>query len=143
MTCRECKARRKQCRACNYRTASLSQAEMDSVEEMEASMEYDEANHQIIVSYPFTPEAVVQPDNYKQVKAVQQSIERRVCAQGLQQEYNEEIKRMIEAGCVTRMSEEERKTTKFGIHYMPHFAVLNPESKSTKLRIVVDSACKN
>ena len=32
---------------------------------------------------------------------------------------------------------------KFGVHYMLHFAVLNPESKSTKLRIVVDSACKN
>ena len=30
-----------------------------------------------------------------------------------------------------------------GVHYMPHFPVYNPESSSTPLRIVSDSACVN
>merc|ERR1711867_140134 len=59
---------------------------------------------------------------------------------GLDKEYSAE---MLDAGSITRMTEQERKVTQHGVHYMPHFAVLNPESKSTKLRIVVDSACKN
>ena len=32
---------------------------------------------------------------------------------------------------------------KGGVHYMPHFPVMNPESSSTPLRIVVDSKCVN
>ena len=143
LTCRDCKARRKNCKACNFRTASLSQAEMDSVEGMQSSVKYDESNQQIIVAYPFTPKAYVQPDNFKQVQSIQQTIEKRVYSQGLDEEYNAEMSCMIEAGCVSKMTEEERKDQSYGVHYMPHFAVLNPESKSTKLRVVVDSACRN
>ena len=115
---------------------------MDSVEGMQSSVKYDESNQQIIVAYPFTPEAYVQPDNFKQVQSIQQTIEKRVYSQGLDEEYNAEMSCMIEAGCVSKMTEEERKDQSYGVHYMPHFAVLDPESKSTKLRIVLDSACR-
>ena len=50
---------------------------------------------------------------------------------------------MIEAGAARKLTPEEMKSWSGGVHYLPHFAVLNPESSSTALRIVMDSKCKN
>ena len=44
------------------------------VEDMQSSMSYDAKEKKIILKYPFRPEASVQPDNFKQVRAVQQNI---------------------------------------------------------------------
>ena len=82
-------------------------------------MSYDAERKEIRVSYPFTAEAVVQPDNYKQVRAIQENIERRIYAKGLDKEYSAEMQRMLDAGSITKMSDSERKVTENGIHYMP------------------------
>ena len=53
------------------------------------------------------------------------------------------MQKMIDAGSVRRLTAEEKTKWDGGVHYMPHFPVLNRESTSTDLRIVMDSACKN
>ena len=53
------------------------------------------------------------------------------------------MKRMLEAGVVKALDRQEILDYEGGVHYMPHFNVMNPESVSTKLRIVVDSKCPN
>ena len=106
-------------------------------------MVYDAEAKVIRVSYPFRDCADVQPDNFRQVRKIQGNIEARVYAEGLDEAYNIEMRRMIEAGAVRKLEKEELRGHRGPVHYEPHFHVKNPESSSTKLRIVADSACKN
>ena len=109
---------------------------------MRTSLTKDSQTGLIKISYPFIPEADDQANNYHQVRAIQTNIEKRVRKDGWVKEYDEEMRRMLTAGVVIKLGEKDLKVYRGGIHYMPHFPILNPESKSTKLRIVVDSKCK-
>merc|ERR1711867_27811 len=53
------------------------------------------------------------------------------------------IRRMLEAGAARELEPEEMKDWRGGVHYLPHFPVLNPESSSTALRIIMDSKFAN
>ena len=110
---------------------------------MQDSMFLERERGKIRVSYPLREEAQDQPNNYKQVKAVKTNIEKRVKSQGLKTEYDEEIRWMLEAGAARPLSVEEMKRWQGGVHYLPHFPVLNLESSSTLLRIVMDSKFVN
>ena len=143
LSCRACKERCKGCRSCNFRAANLTEQEIESVEEMETAMVYDEEKKVIRVSYPLRPEADQSGNNYHQVKKIQENIERRVIKSGLHEEYNKEMGCMMEAGVVRALERQEILDYDGGVNYMPHFNVMNPESASTKLRIVVDSKCPN
>ena len=46
--------------------------------------------------------------------------------------------RMINAGAVRELTRREMKEYRGPVHYEPYFHVKNPESSSTKLRIVAD-----
>ena len=118
-------------------------AEIDSVEYMEQTMRYDDEKKVIHVSYPLKKAAEKSGNNYHQVKKIQESIERRVVKNGLLGAYNEEMERMVNDHVVRKLSREEISGYGGGVHYMPHFNVMNPESSLTKLRIVVDSKCPN
>ena len=132
-SCRACAKRTKDCPECAFRGGSLTLQELQSVEEMQGSMVLDEEQRVIRVSYPLKEEHLDQPNNYRQVRAVQGNIERRVRQQGLSKEYNEEIQRMLDAGAARKLTPQEMKEWKGGVHYLPHFPVLNPESSSTAL----------
>merc|ERR1711867_33090 len=101
---------------------------------MQESMHLDEKVNKIRVSYPLREEAKDQSNNYKQVRAVQANIEKRVMQQGLKKAYDEEVQRMLEAGAARPLTDEEMRQWRGGVHYLPHFPVLNPESASTSLR---------
>merc|ERR1711867_50385 len=137
--CRDCKG----CGTCTFRAGTFTPEEKKSVQFMEDTMAYNEKDQVIEVSYPLYDEADSQPDNLKQVRVVQENIEKRVRKDGLTDKYNKEMQKMIDAGSVRRLTQEERRVWTGGVHYMPHFAVLNRESNSTELRIVMDSASKN
>ena len=138
-SCRACTRKSKECPECAFRDGTLSLQELSSVQEMQESMYLDKEQSKIRVSYPLREEAKDQQNNYKQVRAVQMNIERRVKAQGLKTAYDEEVKRMLEAGAARPLSNEEMRKWWGGVHYLPHFPVLNPESAPTSLRIVMDS----
>merc|ERR1712101_64329 len=106
-------------------------------------MKYDEKEKVIRVAYPLEDGADSQPNNYHQVVAIQQNIEKRALKDGLGEQYNIEMQKMLDAGSVVKLDKDEASSWTGGVHYMPHFPVLNKESASTKLRIVVDSKCKN
>ena len=106
-------------------------------------MSHDWMKKEIRVVYPFTRAADRQPNNIRQVVKVQRNIEARVKKDGLTDEYNAEMTRMVDSGAVRKLGAEEMAEYKGGIHYMPHFPVVNPESSSTKVRIVVDSKFVN
>merc|ERR1711867_76616 len=142
-SCRACVRRSKDCPECSFRGGSLTLQELQSVEYMQQEMKLDEAEKVIRVAYPLRDEHRDQPNNFRQVRAVQGNIERRVRQQGLSEEYNAKISRMLEAGAARKLSVEEMKDWRGGVHYLPHFPVLNPESSSMALRIVMDSKFAN
>ena len=137
--CRQCRG----CMECKFRSQGLSQAERDSIQVMEDSVRKDPATNRIHVSYPFSPQADLQRSNYHQIKQIQSGIDKKIVKDGYKAAYDEELSRMIGAGVVSAILLEESSAWGGGVHYMPHFAVHNKESASTKLRIVVDSSCRN
>ena len=137
--CRDCRG----CGTCTFRKGAFSPAEAKSVELMEKCMRYDEEEQVIHVAYPLHKDADSQPNNYHQIVAIQQNIEKRALKDGLGEQYNTEMQKMLDAGSVVKLDKDEASSWTGGVHYMPHFPVLNKESASTKLRIVVDSKCKN
>ena len=84
-----------------------------------------------------------QVSNYRQAKAVQSTIEQRYTKQGIKESYHQEMIRMEEAGVIVKLTEQEVKSWRGGVHYTTHFPVINPGSSSTKVRIVMDSKMKN
>ena len=81
-------------------------------------------------------------DNSRHAIAVQTKVEQRLERDGLLEQYNEEMKQTIDMGAVVPLGEDNR-TYSGPVHYITQFGVLNLESKSTKLRIVSNSASKN
>ena len=59
------------------------------------------------------------------------------------EEYNSEMKKQIERGAAKPRDEIELENYSGPVNYVAHFAVFNPDSPSTKLRIVSHSALKN
>ena len=79
-------------------------------------------------------------DNSAHVKKVQQSKEVRTTKEGrLPEPYNQEFQKFLDNKVLVPVTEEDKKY-KGPVHYLTYFAVLNPGSSSTSLRIVADFA---
>ncbi|XP_077970520.1 uncharacterized protein LOC144425097 [Styela clava] len=75
---------------------------------------------------------------YEQMKKREQELYRK----GKTEEYNMEIKNLLQRGVVRRLTPVETKTAKVeNAWYLNHRIVERPDKTSTKLRIVFDSAC--
>ncbi|XP_077971771.1 uncharacterized protein LOC120339891 [Styela clava] len=75
---------------------------------------------------------------YEQMKKREQELYRK----GKTEEYNMEIKNLLQRGVVRRLTSVETKTAKVeNAWYLNHRIVERPDKTSTKLRIVFDSAC--
>ena len=70
-------------------------------------------------------------------------MENKLLKAGRLEEYNAEWRKQIDRGVAKLRDEKELKGHKGPLNYVAHFAVFNPESPSTKLRIVSHSALKN
>merc|ERR1711867_197864 len=101
--CRLCKG----CASCSYRKSTMSPAELESVQIMEDGMAYNEEENVINVVYPFRDCADSQPNNYKQVRKIQESIEGRLLKDGQHESFVAEMQKMVAAGTVARLDKEE------------------------------------
>ena len=142
-SCRKCAETHKHCPQCNFRARGLSELERKSVTFMQERMQHDQIENCIRVEYPLVTAAERQPNNFAQVRTIQQNIEKRTDKEGLREAYNTEMQRMLDAKAVKELSDQEMRQHTGGVHYMPHFPVMNPDSASTPLCIVVDSKCVN
>ena len=136
--CKKCQ----NCSQCSYRGQAISRDQEAVVKAMEDSLERDPSSGQLSISYPFLPCTEQMKENSRQAIAVQTKVEQRLERDGLLEQYNDEMQQTIERGAVVPLGSEDLKYNG-PIHYITHFGVLNPESKSTKLRIVSNSASKN
>merc|ERR1711867_244128 len=74
-SCRACTQKSKDCPECSFQGGSLTLEELRSVEMMQKGMQLDSQRKVIRVSYPLRDKHQDQPNNYKQVRAVQSNIE--------------------------------------------------------------------
>ncbi|XP_033119891.1 uncharacterized protein LOC117119180 [Anneissia japonica] len=93
-----------------------------------------------VVSYPWikTPEEL--PNNEKQCFAKLCSLEKRLKKTNSAEQYSRAIDDMVEKGFAKKLTEEEKGTYHGPVHYIPHHAVMRPESASTPIRIVFNSS---
>ena len=110
---------------------------------VEDSMWLDEEKNEIHVEYPWKPEADLQVNNRGQALAIQKKVESKLLKAGRLEEYNAEMQKQIDRGVAVPRDETELQAYEGPLNYVAHFAVFNPESPSTKLRIVSHSALKN
>ena len=96
-------------------------------------MTLDKENHIIRCEYPFNGKELLQVSNYGQALTVQKSVERQLYKEGLTEAYNEEIKKAIKRGAIKRIEDEEiAEHQDSPQHYITHFPVVNPGSRTTK-----------
>ena len=138
-SCKSCLS----CPECRYRSENLTSKEREAVDEMAASLQLTNGKPPIKIAYPLKDLANSQPSNHKQALAVQKAHERRIIQQGIQEEYNNEMNKMIDASNVVLLSRGEIDSWEGGVHYIVHFPVTKTSSVSTKVRIVSDSKLKN
>ena len=107
-------------------------------------MKLDKSKKIIRCAYPFNGKEEEQVSNYGQALTIQKSVERKLERDGLTEAYKLEMQKAIDAGAVVRISDKE--INDHGAkpqHYITHFPVVNLGSRTTKVRIVSNSAMKN
>ena len=117
----------------------LSPIERKEAKVIEDSCE--KLNGQWIISYPWKRDPYELPDNREQAEKKLEATERRLLKnQEHATAYDKEIVDMNKLGFSRKLSEEELNQYNGLVHYVSHHEVLRPESKSTPLRIVLNSS---
>ena len=141
-TCKQHRDDVDNCRECSYRGDNVSRNERKALEYMEDSLERGE-DGRLRISYPFNEKAWLQKDNRHQARAVQLRVEENLRKKGVLGEYHEEMEKAIQAGSLRLIGDQEQYEWTGPVLYITHFGVLNNESKSTRVRIVSNSAMRN
>ena len=121
----------------------MSKEGQEVVARIEAQMEIDNVSGVIHGKYPWKPCMTRMVDNSRQAAKIQQSMERHMVRSGTHADYVAEMDKAISESKVRELSEAEMSTWHGPVHYVTTFAVVKPDSVSTKTRIVSNSALKN
>ena len=114
------------------------------VRRVEDQIKHDPRNQTVSVTYPWTEEVHKLTDNLKQAVKVQGSVERRLLKNSSHLEaYNEEFRKFIERGAISKLTEEELDGYLGPISYVTHLPVYKPDSATTPLRIVTNTSFTN
>ena len=131
------------CRDCTFRRKRLSPEDQEVVMRVEREMQVDSVSGKITAVYPWKNCVKRMTDNRRQAQKVQESMERHMIAAGTHQDYIKEMEKSLAEGKVRRLSQQEMADWHGPQHYITTFAVIKPESLSTKTRVVSNSAMRN
>ena len=106
-------------------------------------MKIDALTGDITACYPWKKCAERMMDNRKQAERVQTTMEKHMVQVGTHSGYVREMQKSIQEGKVRRLTMEEMEAWHGPTHYITTFAVVKPESVSTKTRVVANSAMQN
>ena len=131
------------CRDCTFRRRQLSPSEQEVVARVEREMKVDSVAGFITASYPWKKCADRMLDNQRQAQRIQETMERHMVALGTHAGFVEEMKKAVADGKVRKLDQEEIALWHGPVNFITTFAVVKPESVSTKTRVVSNSAMKN
>ena len=97
----------------------------------------------ITASYPWKNCVRLMVENRHQAQKVQETMERHMLDVGTHAGYVTEMRKLILEGKVRKLSAQEMDDWHGPRHYITTFAVVKPESVSTKTRVVANSAMRN
>ena len=82
-------------------------------------------------------------DNFDQVLAIERRVEARLNKKGLLDDFNEEFKRYLKRGTFHNITNEELQAWKGPKNYITLHEVMKPSSRSTALRVILNSLLNN
>ena len=107
---------------------------------MESKLTYEPTTNTFVVSYPFTADPSILPNNKSQVIKIAQRLEKRLNKTRLLQAFNDEFEKLISYGAIKEMSDSELRSWDGPTHYVSLQHVINEDSTTTPLRIVTNSS---
>ena len=128
------------CKDCSFRAHKLSLQEQYEQQVLESKVQYDPTQQCFSVSYPFTEDPSILPNNKSQVIKIAEREERKLEKEGRLEEFNQEFDKMIEFGALKEISKEDLDMWEGPTHYVSLQHVINEESATTPLRIVTNSS---
>ena len=137
--CLRCKG----CRDCTFRRRRLTPDEQEVVSRVEREMQVDSVTGIITARYPWKNCVRRMVDNRQQARKVQETMERHMLQAGTHAGYVAEMEKSIAEGKVRLLTVQEMEEWHGPRHYITTFAVVKPESVSTKTRVVSNSAMRN
>ena len=137
--CLRCKG----CRDCTFRRRRLTPEEQEVVSRVESEMRIDSLTGIITASYPWKNCVRRMVDNRRQAQKVQETMEKHMVDAGTHAGYIAEMQKSISEDKVRALSQQEMEDWHGPCHYITTFAVVKPESVSTKTRVVANSAMRN
>ena len=95
------------------------------------------SGNQWVIPYPWKRNLSLLPDNRQQAIKRLEATERQL-SRNLEhaEAYRQQMKKMEQMNFARKISPEEAREYSGPVHYISHHAVINPEKKSTPLRIV-------
>ena len=118
----------------------LSQKEQYEYQVLESKLTYEPSTHTFVVSYPFTADPSILPNNKSQVIKIAQRLEKRLHKTHLLQAFNDEFDKLISYGAIKEISDSELRSWDGPTHYVSLQHVINEDSTTTPLRIVTNSS---
>ena len=131
------------CRDCTFRRRRLSPEEQEVVARVETEMKVDSVSGVITACYPWKNCVRRMVDNRRQAQRIQEQMEKHMVDVGTHESYVAEMSKSIAEGKVRKLSEQEMEDWHGPCHYITTFAVIKPESVSTKTLVVANSAMRN
>ena len=95
------------------------------------------------MGYLWTEDVWKLTDNIRQAKDFQSSVEKRLVQDISIGEYNKELKKSVDKGAISRITQEEMESYCGPVSYVTHHGVLKWGSVTTPLRIVTNTSLKN
>ena len=137
--CLKCKG----CRDCTFRRKRLTPEEQAVVSRVEQEMRMDDVTGTIMASYPWKNCVKRMVENRRQASRIQETMEKHMIEVGTHGDYVKEMSKSIEEGKVRKLTLQEMEQWHGPTHYITTFAVVKPDSVSTKTRVVSNSAMRN
>jgi hypothetical protein len=119
---------------------ALSLKEQYESQVIETKINYDQTINQFVVSYPFTHDPSILPNNKGQVIKIAERLKKRLSKLNLLDAFNKEFDKMIAYGALVELQDTELEQWDGPTHYVSLQHVLNEESPTTPLRIVTNSS---
>ena len=85
----------------------LAQKEQCETQVIESKIRYDELMHHFRVSYPFTQDRSILPNNRKQVIKIAEREEKRLLQNGYLDSFNQGFQKMLKLGAIEEITEQE------------------------------------
>jgi hypothetical protein len=102
----------KNCKECQFRTSAVSYKEDQEFHVILDGLKFDEERRKWTASYPFFIPPSELKDNYQQVKAYTERMEKRLIKQRRVEEFNSQFRDTVERGVFKELSEDELKEWK-------------------------------